>query len=602
MLDRRARKRAAAIGCLVAAGTGLGVGISEASASSPPRYRTAVATVSNVEQTIGVSGTLQPVNQASAAFQVSGTVASVAVTPGQQVQAGQTIATLDPTLLQQQVTAAQSALTAAQSKLSDDESDASTASAVLAPGTPGIELTSATLSGPDPGAGTGSPPADLSSAIQAVVAAQHRADTDLQTARADLGTVVATCSASTPPPAPTTTPTSTTSPTTTPTTTPATDTTPGTDSTTTDPSTTSTSTSGTSTPATPTTGGSGGDSCQAALAAAESAQQQVATDQQTLATAESQLAQLLAASAASATPSRTTPGTAGGGGPAAGNASSTARSQSTGRAATTTGGSVGASAPTDTPAQLATDQTTVDSDDAAVAQAQQSLAAAALTSPIAGQVASVAMVAGQAVTSGSSSAVITIVDPGGYQASAALTTSQVQQVKTGDRAQVTVDGENEILDATLSVIGPVDTANSSYTYPVTLAITSPAGSLPVGSTARIQISVAGADHVVVVPSSAVHTTANRVSFVILDRNGTESRQRVTVGVVGPVYTEIESGIRRGQAVVLADPSQAVPASNTNSTAGGTGGGFRFGGNGIGALLRGGQLPAAGGSKASPSGS
>lgn len=598
MVNRRARKRAAAIGCLVVAGAGLGVGISEATTSGPPRYRTVVATVSNVEQTIGVSGTLQPVNQASAAFQVSGTVASVTVTPGQVVQAGQTIATLDPTLLQQQVTAAQTALTAAQSKLSDDESSASTTSAILGPAIPGIELTSATLSGPDPGAGTGSAPADLTSSIQAVVSAQHRADTDLQTARADLGAVAAACSPSAPPAAPA--PTATTSPTTSPTT----DTSPGTDSTTTDPPTTSTSMAGTSTP-TPTTApaaaGSDGANCQAALAAAESAQQQVATDQQALATAESQLAQMLAASTASGTSSRTTSGATGTGGSATANGSLPARNQSTSRAATTTGGTAGTSAPTDTPAQLATDQATIDSDDAAVAQARQTLAAAVLTSPIGGHVASVAMVAGQAVTSGSASAVITIVDSGGYQASAALTTSQIQQVKTGDRAQVTVDGNDEILDATVSVIGPVDTANSSYTYPVTAAITSPAGSLPVGATARIQISVAGADHAVVVPTSAVHTTANRTSFVYLDQHGTESRQRVTVGVVGPVYTQIESGVRRGQAVVLADPAQTVPASSANSAVKGIGGALRTGGNGIGALLRGGQLPGTGGFRGSPSG-
>jgi HlyD family secretion protein len=47
---------------------------------------------------------------------------------------------------------------------------------------------------------------------------------------------------------------------------------------------------------------------------------------------------------------------------------------------------------------------------------------------------------------------------------------------------------------------------------------------------------------------------------------------VTVGVIGAIYTQITSGISMDTNVVLADFSQAVPSSSTNSLNNGFGGG------------------------------
>ena len=66
-----------------------------------------------VRQTLAVSGTADPVNQGTADFQVAGTVSGVNVTVGQQVTAGQTLASLDTTTLAQNVSSAQSTLTSA---------------------------------------------------------------------------------------------------------------------------------------------------------------------------------------------------------------------------------------------------------------------------------------------------------------------------------------------------------------------------------------------------------------------------------------------------------------------------------------------------------
>lgn len=609
------------------AGTGIGIGVSQATTSTP-RYRTALAGTASVTRTLPVTGVLEPVDQTTAAFQVAGTVATVPVTEGQEVTAGQTIASLDPTLLQQQVTAAQAALTAAQAKLTADESGqstsataspggaagsagsgstgtspvtaASTAAVVTSPatGSAGVQLTSVTTgSAPagsgftrggsgSPATGTGASGANpLSSDQQAVVDAQHRADVDLQTAGVALTTAETTCSAGESAPVfPSTAPSTTAPSTTAPTrggTGPRHGGTgyPGGGS-----GSTTTTTSPGGAPTTPAPGGSatggstpGGAStaCASALAQAQAAQQKVAADQQALARAEATLAQLLA-SQASAAPSPTRPTGAG-----TGTGTRSGGSQTPSHPAGTAGSAASATRTAPSPAQLASDQATIDSDDASLAQAEQALSAAVLTSPISGTVASVAVTPGETVSARSSTATITIVNSGSYQTTVSLSTAQVQSVRTSDQVSLTIDGQTGTYHGTVSSIGPVDTSNSSFTYPVTIAITSPTGQLPAGSTTRTTIDVAGATDALVVPTSAVHTAGPALSFVYLDDNGKETRQKVTVGVVGPIYTQISSGLTRGQAVVLADPSQPVPASNTSATAGGFGGAFRVGGRGAG---------------------
>ncbi|TVT18877.1 hypothetical protein FNH05_35315 [Amycolatopsis rhizosphaerae] len=68
-------------------------------------------------------------------------------------------------------------------------------------------------------------------------------------------------------------------------------------------------------------------------------------------------------------------------------------------------------------------------------------------------------------------------------------------------------------------------------------------------------------------------------MTVLSGQQTEVR-RVTVGVVGAAVTEIKTGVNAGEQVVLADLSQPLPTSNTN-TRGLVGGGGRPAGAGGG---------------------
>jgi multidrug efflux pump subunit AcrA (membrane-fusion protein) len=87
-------------------------------------------TTGTIQQTVTSSGTIEPASQANLNFAVSGTVTAVDVKAGQTVTAGQTLATVDTTALNEQVNAAQAQLNAANDRLASDEASGASASQI----------------------------------------------------------------------------------------------------------------------------------------------------------------------------------------------------------------------------------------------------------------------------------------------------------------------------------------------------------------------------------------------------------------------------------------------------------------------------------------
>jgi multidrug efflux pump subunit AcrA (membrane-fusion protein) len=626
--QRRRRPLVAGGGGLVVIAVAAGVTLWATGASGSSGFRTATVTKQTVTQTLGLSAAAEPVQEATAAFQVAGTVSKVKIAVGQKVKAGQSLASLTTSTLQQDVTLAQSTLAAAKAQLSENELDesaatVSTTAADFGPATgvvldasvtPATPVTTATTT---PGGGKKKLPpggktkptggSSLTRAQQAVVSAQRTADADSEQAAATLAEAQTACGPAT---TPTSSTTSTTVPTSTTTSSPTT--TVPTSTTTSSPTTTvptsfSTTTVSTSsaadadaaaetvatsdsparrpgpprpTPTTttttvaapvPTSGGS--SACAEALAHALAAQQQVSTDQRAVSTAETALAKVLSTAAAS-TGSKSGSGTGGTGGTSTrtgGTGSpSTGTSGSTGTGSTSRSSTATTGAASDSAEQLASDQATIDNDQASLIDAQVSLANAVLTSPISGTVAVVDLAAGQSVSAGSTTASITVINSGSFEATASLTSTQVAQVKVGDTALVTVDGVNGTLSGTVSRVGPVDSSSSGYTYPLVVALPAGAHGISGGSTAQVQVVLHQVTYALAVPTSAVHTTGVNVSYVLVLKGGHETRTTVSVGAVGSAYTQITSGLEPGMTVVLADLSTPIPASSNTTTG-------RFGG-------------------------
>ncbi|HMK62401.1 MAG TPA: biotin/lipoyl-binding protein, partial [Acidimicrobiales bacterium] len=174
------RRRPVLTGLVALALAGAGVGAWAVVAASSSGYELSTAAPGNVQQTLDLTATIEPVNEATVDFQVSGKVATVDVTAGQTVTSGEVLASLDSSSLQAAVTEDQSELSADQDKLSSDEESESSDPSSSDSSTGTSSLGSSSTGSSSTGSGSpssGSIASQIASAQQQLVADQHTADT-----------------------------------------------------------------------------------------------------------------------------------------------------------------------------------------------------------------------------------------------------------------------------------------------------------------------------------------------------------------------------------------------------------------------------------------
>ena len=561
--------------------------------SSGPAYRLATVSRSNVAQTITEVGTISSVNQRSVSFPVAGTVKTVTATLGDTVNAGQTLATLDTTSLTEAVESANGTLASARQRLADDE--ASETSADSTDSYSETQLGAATASPSRPPTGGQS----ISALQAAVVADQKTVDAGLATVTSDLNALKTACTSSTvtftvtsdangiitgtvtggaglPISIPSDTDAAGAS---IPASTVASDGT-YTFGSTSDPL--RASASYTVQLGDDGAGVTAATSCQTALETVQNDEQTVATSERKLATDEQALDAALKASESGTGSTGGTGGTGStgkGGGTGTGSSggtggktgsSGTGRSSSSGTSSSG-GGSTGFGGGTTTTVitaeQLAADQKSIDAAAAELVVVQQNLSAASLTAPISGTVADVSITAGSSVSASSSSSTITIIGTGQKAVTTTVGIASIDLVKQGDTASVTVDGVSKPLPGKVTQVGVLNTSGTSgdtTTYPVTIVLDSTTVPLYDGAGATVAIDVGTADNVLTVPSSAL-TSIGTGALVSVYAKGKVTRQAVTTGVVGIDRTEIKTGLKAGQQVVLANLHEAVPSSTTTNS-------------------------------------
>jgi macrolide-specific efflux system membrane fusion protein len=209
---------------------------------------------------------------------------------------------------------------------------------------------------------------------------------------------------------------------------------------------------------------------------------------------------------------------------------------------------------------------------------EANLADARLISPISGTVIAVDITSGAMATQGattvgspspasgtdsgssSSTAAVEVVSPGAFEVHATASATQVAKMKVGDHVAISPTGATSVDLGTVTEVGTVATVTSGVpTFPVTVVVTGTPPGLYEGATADLTIVTLNVRHVLTVPSSAVHTAGAR-SFVYVLSGGKEVARTVTVGAVGGTLTQIKTGLRAGQEVVLANLALGVPGS------------------------------------------
>ncbi|MFT3853082.1 MAG: HlyD family efflux transporter periplasmic adaptor subunit [Ilumatobacteraceae bacterium] len=563
---RKRVRRAITTAVVVVLLAGGGLAIAQTSGNTPSRYRLATASQQEVTSTLDGVATIQPVAQADVAFPNAGTVETVSVALGDTVTAGQVLAQLNTDDLMVTVRSKEATLTKAQLILAKalDGEDVSS----LTGGSAGrsYNLSPAAVERMLAALPAVTEPDGLAAARAAVASAQHDVDTALSAASTALDSATSVCSAI---------------------------------GVAVDPD--STDTSGIDAAV---------DACQSALSTVVDKQNAVQSAQSALSDASSNLDSLLAQwadDAASETTtteedtttttepattvttdtssedsttttsttdgsmsddsSTTTPRASGGGGGGGGGGSSSGSG----------GSSSGSSTSSPTSSDIASYQQAVDAAASALAVAELTVAQATITSPIDGTVIAVNLAVGDTVDAGSTTATIVVQGTGGYEATTTVSLADVASIHVGAAATVLPDGSTTTFSGTVTSVSAVPTTSSSSTtsYAVAIALDGDTSTLHNGGIGSVSIVTGSSAATLAVPTSAVTTDGTQHTVDVADGT-TVTTTRVEVGVVGPVWTEITSGLTEGQQVVLAEldaalPSSATSSSNSSSSGGGFGG-------------------------------
>ncbi|MTD13948.1 HlyD family efflux transporter periplasmic adaptor subunit [Nakamurella sp. YIM 132087] len=259
-------------------------------------------------------------------------------------------------------------------------------------------------------------------------------------------------------------------------------------------------------------------------------------------------------------------------------------------------------------AQLAAAQAQVTSAKQQVDSAQESLDGATLTSPVAGVVAEVNVAVGdtssgssgsssssgsgsagsagsgatgggatESTTSTSSSSSFLIVGTDKWTTSVTVDDSQINLIKKGIQAQLTVDGQESTLFGKVTSVGLISTSTSdTASYPVTVAVTGSPEGLHDGSAATVTLIYQQLTDVLVVPSAAI-TTSGGTSTVQKVVDGQAVATTVEIGESSGTSTQIVSGLAEGDQVQVTTVARGAGQGGTGQ--GGTGGTGGFPGGG-----------------------
>ena len=259
--------------------------------------------------------------------------------------------------------------------------------------------------------------------------------------------------------------------------------------------------------------------------------------------------------------------------------------------------------------QLSADTASVAAAKSALSQAQDDLDSATLRATMSGTVASVDLTVGEQVSGSSSSSSspssdgstgsdpsdtgdtttsqVVVVSPRHFTVVADVAADDVTKVTKGMQAQITPSGASSPVYGTVTDVSLVAQASSSgaATFPVTVTVTGAQSKLYAGTSATVSIITKQVTGVLAVPTLALHTSG---STTYVEKLVGEKQVRTTVKV-GQTYgssTEITSGLKSGDKVVLA--TLRLPTSNGNNR--GTNGEFPGGGNFPGGGAGGGGPP------------
>jgi RND family efflux transporter MFP subunit len=197
-------------------------------------------------------------------------------------------------------------------------------------------------------------------------------------------------------------------------------------------------------------------------------------------------------------------------------------------------------------------QAELDRDRAALTNAEVQLSYAVITAPISGVIGSVSTQEGETVAAGlNAPTFVTIIDLARLQVEAYVDEVDIGKVKVGQRAIFTVDAfPADDFEGKVVAIYPKATIQDNVVkYVVALEIASPyEGRLRPEMTTSVSLQLE-ARNVLAIPAKAVRREGGK-HVVFVSANGQPAPREVKLGWKDGPWTEVVSGLKEGQEVLL----------------------------------------------------
>ena len=210
-----------------------------------------------------------------------------------------------------------------------------------------------------------------------------------------------------------------------------------------------------------------------------------------------------------------------------------------------------------------------------------------LRAPVSGVVGALSATVGQSSaasssgtgSSAASSATVTLVAKGKLDVAATFNEADAAKVSAGMPATITFTAlPNASATGKVISVSPVATVSSGLvTYPVKISIKSPPKGVRAGMTANVAVVTSQATNVLVVPSTAI-TTLGGLSTVTIKNGDQETVVQVALGIKGDSTTEVTSGLKAGDVIIIPTAAASTSGFPTGGVPGGLSGGRTSGGS------------------------
>ncbi len=216
--------------------------------------------------------------------------------------------------------------------------------------------------------------------------------------------------------------------------------------------------------------------------------------------------------------------------------------------------------PTD--AEIAILEAQVDSAETNLGLAQLRLEQAMIVAPIAGRIASLPIREGEQATPGAPA--VTLIDEGAYHIEVSVDEIDIDQIEVGQPVEITLDAlPDTVLDGVISEIAPtaVTSGVGVVTYLVTINIDAGDVALRPGMTANATIVTDLLDNVLVVPNWAIRLDRETGQALVnrLTAAGDIEEVPVVTGLRNEQFSEVIGGLDEGDVVVVTNEREGLGA-------------------------------------------